>query len=63
MVDLYVGNVLAVFAFLLFLDDETDPAEESKKTKCVQGWSHQIFNFGFWDCICNFRDSFVKFYD
>ena len=51
--------VLAVFAFGFFLADETGPAEESKRTKRFQGWSRQILNFGFWDCICNFCDSFV----
>ena len=52
---------LCFFGF--FLADETGPAEESKRTKRVQGWSRQILNFGFWDCICNFCESLVKFYD
>ena len=52
---------LCFFGFLLA--DETGPAEESKRTKRVQGWSGQILNFGFWDCICNFCKSLVKFYD
>ena len=49
--------------YLFFLADETGPAEESKRTKRVQGWFRQVLNFGFLDCICNFCDSFVKFYD
>ena len=53
----------SVCVLVLFLADETGPAEESKRTKRVQGWSRQILNFGFWNCICNFYDSFVKFYD
>ena len=33
---------LDAFRPLTFVDDGTGPADESKRTKRVQGWSHQI---------------------
>ena len=36
------------YGILFFGDDETWPADEYKKTKGVQGWSHQIKEGGFY---------------
>ena len=30
------------YGVLAFGDDGTGPADESKRTKCIQGWAHQI---------------------
>ena len=35
------------YGVLVFGDDWTGPANESKRTKCVQGWSRQIMETGF----------------
>ena len=39
------------YGILVFGDDGTDPADEFKKTKRVQGWSRQIKGVAF--IICN----------
>ena len=33
---------------LFFVDDGKDPADESKRTKRIQGWSRQITGGGFY---------------
>ena len=35
------------YGVLVFGDDGTGPADESKRTKRVQGWSRQIMGGGF----------------
>ena len=40
------------YRVLVFGDDGTGPADESKRTKRVQGWSRQIMGEGFF-IICN----------
>ena len=39
------------YGVLFFGDDGTGAADESKRTKCVQGWSRQIIGRGFNICI------------
>ena len=54
---------LAVFArfSFMFLADETGPAKESKRTKCIQGWSSQILNLGFGIVFATLRSSCIVF--
>ena len=40
------------YGVLVFGDYGTGPADESKRMKCVQGWSRQIMGGGFF-IICN----------
>ena len=40
------------YGVLVFGDDGTGPADESKRTKRVQGWYHQIMG-GWLFIICN----------
>ena len=40
--------IIANMEFCFFGNDGTDPADESKRAKRVQGWSRQIMGGGFY---------------
>ena len=50
--ELILFSYYCKYGVLGFGDDRTGPADESKRTKRVQGWSRQIMGGGFF-IICN----------
>ena len=59
----YIFYIIANMGFV-FGDDVTGPADESKRTKRVQGWSRQIMGGAFIMCnrlllLCEITTSFV----